>query len=103
MTGNLEINTGNFGVLYQMKLTHVAPRTLISLNPRGGYYMGAFLVNGKLVTLPTSSPILADSNEAGVLYRTGDTEETVDIVFMIAPGGNLPLNMLFTPLPEIRW
>jgi PKD repeat protein len=103
MTGNLEINTGNFGVLYKMKLTHVAPRTLISLNPRGGYYMGAFLVNGKLVTVPASSPILADSNEAGVLYRTGDTEETVDIVFMIAPGGNLPLNMLFTPLPEIRW
>lgn len=103
MTGNLEINKGNFGVLYKMKLTHVAPRTLISLNPRGGYYMGAFLVNGKLVTLPASTPILSNSNEAGVLYRTGNTEETVDLVFMIAPGGNLPLMMLFTPLPEIRW
>ena len=103
LTGNLEINKGNFGVLYKMKLTHVAPRTLISINPRGGYYMGAFLVNGKLVTLPASTPTITDNSEAGVLYRTGLTEETVDIQFMIAPGGNLPLAMLFTPLPSIRW
>lgn len=103
MTGNLEVNRGNFGVLYRMKLPHVAPNTLISINPRGGYYMGAFLVNGKLVTLPTTGSILKDQNEAGVLYRTGATEESVDIVFTIAPGGNLPISMLFTPLPEVRW
>ncbi|QKS45294.1 copper amine oxidase N-terminal domain-containing protein [Paenibacillus cellulosilyticus] len=103
LTGNLEINKGNFGVMYKMKLSHVAPRTLISLNPRGGYYMGAFLVNGKLVTLPISTPIISDSNEAGVLYRTGNTEETVELIFMIAPGGNLPLSLMFTPLPEVRW
>jgi len=103
LTGNLEVNTGNFGVLYRMKLNHVAPNTLISLNPRGGYYMGAFLVNGKLVTLPTNGSIIKDQNVAGVLYRTGATEEAVEIVFTIAPGGNLPINLIFTPLPELRW
>ncbi|GMK37996.1 hypothetical protein PCCS19_10500 [Paenibacillus sp. CCS19] len=103
LTGNLEVNRGNYGVLYKMKLAHVAPRTLITLNPRGGYYMGAFLVNGKLVTLPTSTPTITGSSEAGVLYRTGLTEETVEIQFMIAPGGNLPLQMLFTPLPALKW
>ncbi|EFM09908.1 copper amine oxidase domain protein [Paenibacillus curdlanolyticus YK9] len=103
LTGNLEVNRGNFGVLYKMKLMHVAPRTLISLNPRGGYYMGAFLVNGNLVTLPASGTTVKDANEAGVLYRTGESEEAVEIVFTIAPGGNLPINMVFTPLPEIRW
>lgn len=29
-------NAGNFGVLYKITLTNVAPRTLISFNPRGG-------------------------------------------------------------------
>ncbi|MWC29245.1 stalk domain-containing protein [Paenibacillus sp. MMS18-CY102] len=103
LTGNLEVNRGNFGVLYKLKLPHVAARTLISVNPRGGYYMGAFLVNGNLVTLPTNGTTVKDANEAGVLYRTGESEESVEIVFTIAPGGNLPIAMLFTPLPEIRW
>ncbi|GFN30515.1 stalk domain-containing protein [Paenibacillus xylaniclasticus] len=102
LTGKLEVNKGNFGVLYKIHLNHVAPNTLISLNPRGGYYMGAFLVNGKLVTLPEKGSIVKDANSAGVLYRTGSTEEAVEIVFTIAPGGNLPINLLFTPLPELR-
>ncbi|WP_127530068.1 stalk domain-containing protein [Paenibacillus kobensis] len=103
LTGNLEVNKGNFGVMYTMNLNRVAPNTLISLNPRGGYYMGAFLVNGKLVALPANGSIIKDQNSAGVLYRTGSTEESVEIVFTIAPGGNLPISMLFTPLPELRW
>ncbi|QHT59853.1 copper amine oxidase N-terminal domain-containing protein [Paenibacillus lycopersici] len=101
MTGNLEYNRGNFGVLYRMHLSHVAPHTLISLNGRGGLYTGAFLVNGQLVTV-AKNQVLQNNNQAGVLYRTGDSEETVDIVFTVASGSNLPVAMLFTPLPELR-
>ena len=39
--GSLQLNKGNFGVLYKMKVT-LAPRTIVSLNPRGGLYAGAF-------------------------------------------------------------
>ncbi|REE70664.1 copper amine oxidase-like protein [Paenibacillus taihuensis] len=100
-TGALEYNVGNFGVLYKLSLPHVAPHTLIALNARGGYYTGAFMVNGQVVPV-TKSSILKDNREAAVLYRTGDSEESVEIVFTLAAGSNLPLAMMFLPLPEKR-
>ncbi|CAM4234495.1 stalk domain-containing protein [Paenibacillus tarimensis] len=101
-TGGLEWNTGNFGVLYKMKLTNVAPRTLIGINARGGHYAGAFSVNGKVVGAPQTG-ILNNNGETVVLHRTGNVPETVEIMFVLASGSNLPINMLFTPLPDIRW
>lgn len=100
-SGQLEYNKGNYGVLYRMHLSHVAPNTMISLNARGGVYTGAFLVNGQLVTV-ASNQALRTSNQAAVLYRTGSTEEAVDIVFTIASGSNLPIALTFTPLPQLR-
>lgn len=97
-TGNLEYNKGNYGVLYQMHLSHVAPHTLISLNPRAGLYTGAFLVNGQLVTVSS----LRYNNQATVLYRTGDQEEAVDITFTVASGAYLPVAMIFTQLPPLK-
>ncbi|WP_308639010.1 stalk domain-containing protein [Paenibacillus silvisoli] len=101
-SGQLEYNIGNFGVLYRLRLPHVAPNTLIALNARGGYYTGAFMVNGQLVTVANES-ILKDNKEAAVLYRTGNAEEPVEIVFTLAAGSNLPVAMLFLPLPQMRW
>ncbi|RAP76512.1 copper amine oxidase N-terminal domain-containing protein [Paenibacillus montanisoli] len=101
-SGQLEYNIGNFGVLYRLRLPHVAPNTLIALNARGGYYTGAFMVNGQVVTVANAS-ILKDNKEAAVLYRTGNAEEPVEIVFTLAAGSNLPVAMLFLPLPRIRW
>ncbi|WP_052703147.1 stalk domain-containing protein [Paenibacillus beijingensis] len=100
MTGLLELNTGNFGVVYKMKLK-LAPRTLVSLNARGGHYAGAFLINGQIVPI-TNISILKDNGEAAVLYRSGNYAETVDIVFTVASGSNLPITMMFQPLPELR-
>ncbi|XEC92875.1 stalk domain-containing protein [Paenibacillus tarimensis] len=100
ITGYMELNRGNFGVLYKMKV-EVAPRTLIALNPRGGHYAGAFLINGKVVNT-TDNSILKDQNEVGVLYRTGNFQETVDISFVAASGSNLPLQLVFSPLPELK-
>ncbi|MCQ6562754.1 stalk domain-containing protein [Paenibacillus mendelii] len=100
-SGVNELNVGNFGVMYTMKLDHVAPNTVIALNPRGGVYTGAFLVNGQLVTV-TNKHVLLNNNEAAVLYRTGSTEESVEIKFTLASGSFLPLAMLFLPLPEVR-
>ncbi|QHW30311.1 copper amine oxidase N-terminal domain-containing protein [Paenibacillus rhizovicinus] len=97
-TGELQYNTGNFGTLYRMHLPHVSPNTLIALNPRGGIYTGSFMVNGRVVT---SS--LMNNTQATVLYRTGDTEESVDLVFTLAGGSNLPIALTFLPLPELRW
>ncbi|TYP77898.1 stalk domain-containing protein [Paenibacillus methanolicus] len=101
-SGVNELNVGNFGVMYTMKLNHVAPNTVIALNPRGGVYTGAFLVNGQLVTV-TNKSVLLNNSEAAVLYRTGSTEETVEIKFTLASGSFLPLAMLFLPMPEVRY
>ncbi|WP_315793100.1 stalk domain-containing protein [Paenibacillus sp. BIC5C1] len=92
-------NAGNFGVLYKITLNNVAPRTLISFNPRGGRYSGVALVNGQVVQISNGSKSLSAPNEQSVLYRTGSYGEAVTIVFSAAPGSNLPVNLLFTPLP----
>ncbi|MEK4526888.1 stalk domain-containing protein [Paenibacillus sp. FSL H8-0104] len=93
-------NAGNFGVLYKITLTNVAPRTLISFNPRGGKYSGVALVNNQLVSIADGNVAVANSSEQSVLYRTGSTGESVTILFSAAPGSNLPVNLLFTPLPS---
>lgn len=91
-------NAGNFGVLYKITLNNVAPRTLISFNPRGGKYSGVALVNGQVVQISEGKSLSAP-NEQSVLYRTGSYGESVTILFSAAPGSNLPVNLLFTPLP----
>ncbi|MGF7185393.1 PKD repeat protein [Desulfitispora alkaliphila] len=101
MTGEYVLNRGNFGVLYQLKLERVAPESIILVNGRGGYYSGAFLVNNEVVMVTAGSHLL-NSNEAAVLYRTGEEEEIVDIVFKPASGSNLPINIVIQPLPEKR-
>ncbi|MFB9326409.1 stalk domain-containing protein [Paenibacillus aurantiacus] len=100
-SGVNELNLGNFGVMYTMKLNRVAPNTVIALNPRGGMYTGAFLVNGKLVTV-TNNSVLLNNNEAGFLYRTGAAEESVEIKFTLASGSFLPLAMVFLPMPALK-
>ncbi|MBD2847265.1 copper amine oxidase N-terminal domain-containing protein [Paenibacillus sp. IB182496] len=100
MTGTYEMNNGNFGVMYKMNIT-VAPRTVIAINPRGGHYAGAFLVNDKIVST-TENSILKGSWEAGVLYRSGNTTEQVELSFMLASGSNMPIQMIFLPMPEAK-
>ncbi|MBB6671006.1 stalk domain-containing protein [Cohnella nanjingensis] len=101
MKGTPALNSGNYGVLYKVVLRHVAPRTLISFNPRGGLFAGAALVNGKTVSFAHLGMSEA-TNQASVLYRTGDAEETVEIQITPAAGSNLPFCLLFTPLPALR-
>ncbi|WP_020615122.1 stalk domain-containing protein [Paenibacillus daejeonensis] len=101
MSGDLMLNIGNFGVIYKLVLPRVAPNTMIALNARGGHYTGGFLVNGEMVEV-TKYSILKDSNQVGVLHRTGNTEERVEILFTLASGSNLPINMLFLPIPAER-
>ena len=101
LTGLLELNIGNFGVLYRMQV-RVAPNTVIALNARGGQYTGAFTVNGTTVPV-TNTNILWNQHEAAVLHRSGSREEIVDFVFTLASGSNLPIHMLFLPMPEVRW
>lgn len=99
-TGLIESNRGNYGVWYRLNV-RLAPRSLVTVNGRGGHYAGAFLVNGELVEV-TSGSMLKDKNEAGVLYRTGARAETVEIQFIPASGSNLPIALLFEPLPDLR-
>jgi PKD repeat protein len=99
MTTNTPVlNAGNYGTLYTVRLNNVQPHTAIVVNPRGGHYAGAFNVNGKIV-FTTTSGILSNNNEVGVLYKTGDSVESVNIVFTPAAGSNLPINLLFMPMP----
>jgi hypothetical protein len=92
------LNAGNYGVLYTLRLNNVAPHTAITLNPRGGHYAGAFIVNGKVV-YATNTSILANPNEVGMLYKTGDVTESVIITFTPAAGMMLPINLVLFPLP----
>lgn len=100
----VQSNAGNFGVLYKIHLESVAPNTLITFNGRGGQYSGWIVVNGQLVELsaPTMGLVgtgLNTSSEAGVIYRTGSTSESVDLEFTPAPGSNLSVNLIFTQMP----
>jgi PKD repeat protein len=92
------LNSGNYGTLYTIRINNVQPHTAIVINPRGGHYAGAFNVNGKVV-YTTNTSILTNPNEVGMLYRTGDSAESVTIVFTPASGSNLPINLLFLPMP----
>ncbi len=96
--GTVASNAGNFGVVYKITLTRVAPNTLITLNPRGGTYQGPLLVNGSIVQAPNTGTVNAP-NQNSVVYRTGNVEQTVEIMFSPASGNNLPINLLFMPLP----
>lgn len=101
LSGESKINQGNYGVLYHIVLERVAPNTMISFNARAGAYAGAMLVNGQTVYSPNTG-LLNNSSESSVVYRTGDTEEKVDIWFTPASGSSLPVNLVFNPMPEKR-
>lgn len=101
MSGTEASNSGNFGVVYRIKLNNVAPNTLITFNPRGGQYMGPMLVNGQIVHAPSVGAIEAP-NGASVVYRTGGFTQPVEILFSAASGSNLPVNFLFQPLPPLK-
>jgi hypothetical protein len=103
MTGKPESNLGNFGVMYKISLNRVAANTLITFNPRGGEYSGMILVNGNIIAVPDGSGIagsLSTPNDNSVVYRTGDHEQQVEIWFTAAPGSNLPVNLIFTQMPQ---
>lgn len=96
-----ERNAGNFGVLYKIKL-QIAPNTLVTFNPRGGSYTGVILVNGSMVNIPNTGKLMPP-NETGVVYRTGNREESVEFLFTAAPGSSLSVNLLFEPLPALKF
>ncbi|MFE4711112.1 stalk domain-containing protein [Paenibacillus sp. NPDC056722] len=98
MNGTEASNAGNFGVLYKIKIDRVAPNTLITFNPRGGNYLGSVLVNGVIVNLANKGS-LSNSDMNAVLFRTGEYEGSVEMLFTVASGSNLPVNFVFTPLP----
>lgn len=97
-TGTPVLNAGNYGVVYTIQLGKVQPHTAIGINPRGGHYAGAFTVNNNVV-YTTNSSILRNPDEVCMLYKTGDSEETVMIKFTPANGSMLPINLLFMPMP----
>ena len=97
VTGEPKTNSGNYGILYVIRLNSVLPNTGIVVNARGGHYAGAFAVNGQVVPV-TELSHLRNPNEAAVLYKTGDQTESVEIVFTPASGSFLPINLLFVPL-----
>lgn len=100
MYGEVASNTGNFGVLYKITIDRVAPNTLVSFNPRGGKYSGYAMVNGNITAIYSAGQVKPD--EQAVLFRTGDYEQKVEILLTAAPGSNLPVNLLFTPLPKSK-
>ncbi|MFB5268396.1 stalk domain-containing protein [Paenibacillus enshidis] len=99
--GSAASNAGNFGVLYKIRLTNVAPYSLITFNPRGGLYSGYAMVNSQIIAVANNSGVRAP-NENSVLYRTGHMAESVEIYFTAAAGSNLPVNLLVQPLPEYK-
>lgn len=95
-SGLEEVNYGNRGVFYTIRLNEVAPNTTIVFNGRGGTYSGAIAVNGRVIRLPDQG-VLSTTNDGVVLHRTGNGVEEVVIQFIPASGSNLPINLLFYP------
>ncbi|TFE24851.1 stalk domain-containing protein [Cohnella luojiensis] len=92
------LNSGNYGTLYTIRINNVQPHTAIVVNPRGGHYAGAFSINNRVIYM-TNTGILSNPNEVGMLYKTGDSVESVTIMFTPASGSMLPINLLFMPMP----
>jgi len=99
VTGEPLINYGNGGVVYDLTLD-VEPHTAVLLNPRGGHYGGALIVNDKVIPL-TSNSILKGQDEAGFIHRSGSFQETINIKYIVAPGSNMPLHLMFVPVPSL--
>lgn len=55
-------------------------------------------MNGTIVNVPNKGK-LDKSDMNAVVYRTGEYESRVEMVFTVASGSNLPVNFVFTPLP----
>jgi len=100
VTGEQIINYGNGGVVYNLDL-EIAPHTAVLLNPRGGHYGGALIVNDHVVPL-TSNSILKGQEEAGFIYRSGNYQESINIKYIVAPGSNMPLHLMFVPVPSLE-
>lgn len=100
VTGEEIINYGNGGTVYNMTF-NIAPHTAVLLNPRGGHYGGAFIVNEKIVQI-TNNSILKGQEEAAFLYRSGNFQESISISYVVAPGSNMPLHLLFVPVPSLN-
>ncbi|MEO3944999.1 stalk domain-containing protein [Gorillibacterium sp. CAU 1737] len=98
LTDRIENSGGNYGILYRAKLK-VKANTMIAMNARGGLFAGVTEVNGKVVSV-TDESMLTNPNQVCVLYRTGNQDEDVEITFMTGLGSNLPVNLLFLPLPS---
>ncbi|MFS0724775.1 stalk domain-containing protein [Paenibacillus sp. 1P07SE] len=99
--GSSTVNSGNYGVMYKLRLNRVEPHTVIAFNPRGGLYVGSARVNGEVVGF-SHLGMSSATREASVLYRTGDRAEAVDIWISPSAGSNLPFTLLFLPMPEER-
>lgn len=99
VTGQEVINYGNGGTVYHMTLD-IAPHTAVLLNPRGGHYGGAFIVNDKVINV-TDNSILKGQDEAALMYRSGQFQETITISYVVAPGSNMPLHLMFVPVPSL--
>ncbi|MNJ81606.1 hypothetical protein D3C77_804890 [compost metagenome] len=50
----------------------------------------------------STSGSLSAPNEQSVLYRTGDREQTLELLFTAAPASNLSVNLLLQQMPEIK-
>lgn len=100
VTGEQIINYGNGGVVYNLNLD-IAPHTAVLLNPRGGHYGGALIINDKVIAL-TSTSILKGQDEAGFIYRSGNFQESINIKYIVAPGSNMPLHLMFVPIPSLN-
>jgi len=98
LTGRTENSGGNYGILYRATVK-VKAHTMIAINARGGLFSGVAELNGQVVPV-TDESMLTDPDQVCVLYRTGDEDETVDMTFMTGLGSNLPVNLLFLPLPN---
>lgn len=106
VTGSAEILDGNIGVLYKMHLNTASTdgRNLgFVLNPRGGWWGGAFksllgLLSQSASICPTSGGGMSDNTKACVVNRyTPGGGLSVWTQFMITASANAPVRFLAIP------
>ncbi len=91
-------NTGNYGVVYQIRLQSPPPMAIM-MYARGGIFKGHFKVGEQLILTPRTG-VLTPQDGMFLLARTGAGEAELLIEFSPPAASSFPIDLVFFPLND---
>lgn len=98
LTGEQVLNSGNYGVVYEIVFERLEKDTALLLNPRGGLYCGALSMNNLVWETPVEK-YLSPQRQAVIIQRM-QFPGRVRVEYSPPSGSYLPVNFLLLDLPE---